>query len=284
MTKNNSRGNLPHFVLEKAKKELSHTKQEIIQAKQRIQEKYHDFLILLPQNVKLNDSFYTVTPDGEKLGIFSYDRGTYVSIEKPYVTVDGRIQMARDEHAELQKRLDIHPPSFVTLNDRLIVSVTVESEIRGSSTGTIEVGFDSGVDRSNPFANAQTSAIGRALGFLGYGLVGTGVVASAEEMESLLGDLPTVGDSNKQPANSTKRPTDFRLMVVGDVNFNRDKSATVPVMLESRDTVDLVIPAEHNQFAGMIRNSDILHVKGWLNGKRLRLSSDQPTIEKNQAV
>jgi hypothetical protein len=39
----------------------------------------------------------------------------------------------------------------------------------------------SGVDESNPLENAETSAVGRALGFLGYGLYGTGI-ASADEV------------------------------------------------------------------------------------------------------
>ena len=37
------------------------------------------------------------------------------------------------------------------------------------------------MDESNPLENAETSAVGRALGFLGYGLYGTGI-ASAEEV------------------------------------------------------------------------------------------------------
>ncbi|WP_338657243.1 hypothetical protein V6B14_22155 (plasmid) [Sporosarcina psychrophila] len=282
-------GNLPPFVLKKGKDGIVHTQQEIIQAKTRIPEEYHDFLVFLPQNVKLNKVQYKITSEADEIGMFSTQNGTYVSIEKPYVTVDGRVQMARDEHAQLGKRLDIHPPIFQTIADRLFVSVTIESEVYGTSTGIIEVGFGGGVDVSNPLANAQTSAIGRALGFMGYGLVGTGMVASAEEVNAIP-DM-TQPDSmaakeHSQPSTSSNKPIFFRVAVVGDILFNQDNSSTVPVMLESRDTVDMVIPIAHQNFARTLKNRDVVRVYGWLsnNDNRLRLSKQLPVIENNQAV
>lgn len=291
MTNNqNKTKSLPQFVLQKAKAELSHTGQEIRQAKERIPSEYHDFLIMLPQNVKVNDSKYAVPSDAHDIGIFSYERGTYVSVEKPYVTVDGKLRIARDEHAAAGKKLNVLPPNFVTMGDRMIVSVTIESEIHGSTTGTIEVGNGGGVDLSNPFANAQTSAIGRALSFMGYGLLGTGAITSGEDTTSQSEVLPTnsvAGSTSKKPSTSANPPTDFRLKIVGDVFFNRDRSSTVPVLMSTKSSaVDLVIPSCHEHFAQTIRQDDVIEVKGWLNSqdKRLRVSDDMPFIEQNKAV
>lgn len=91
-----STSNVPAFVLKKAKQRSSYLQKELEQARKRIDERYQDFLILLPQNEKLLEKGgYTVSGEAELLGIFSYEKGTYMSIEKPYVTVDGRVQMAR---------------------------------------------------------------------------------------------------------------------------------------------------------------------------------------------
>jgi hypothetical protein len=58
----------------------------------------------------------------------------------------------------------------------------VTSTLLGSATAHARVFLNgAGVDASNPLENAETSAVGRALGFLGYGLYGTGI-ASAEEV------------------------------------------------------------------------------------------------------
>ena len=128
---------LPNPLFAKAQANKDHTHQEIIQARDRIDERYHDFLIMLPQSVKLSDRSFEITPEQQMLGIYSYERGTYVSIEKPYVTVDGRICMARDEHREAGKQLSILPAKYEVINDVTIVSVTIESEIHGSVTGTM---------------------------------------------------------------------------------------------------------------------------------------------------
>lgn len=109
----------------------------------------------------------------------------YVDIEAPYMTVDGKIKMAVDEHMSQGKDLVIDKAEFFLAPDgkTQLCRVTVHSSIRGTVSGTIEVGSGGGVDKYNPYANAETSAVGRALGFLGYGLLGGGI-ASYEEVLS----------------------------------------------------------------------------------------------------
>lgn len=274
--------NMPQFIIKKARAQKLHTIKEIEQAKARIETEYHDFLVMLPQNVKLNDKQYKTTTDAEELGIWSTNAGTYMSIEKPYMTVDGRVQMARDEHRELKKQLHIHQPVIEKLEKKTILSVTVESEMFGTTTGTIEIGESGAVDNKNPIANAQTSAIGRALGFMGYGLVGTGIIASADELldqEEPEGETPT-----GRSTSSGTAPTDFRVLVQQEVAFNRDGSSTVEVKLETHDVVELVIPKLHSEFSKALKAGAVIRFKGWLNNKRIRMANNKPEIENSTSA
>lgn len=280
-----STSNVPAFVLKKAKQRSSYLQKELEQARKRIDERYQDFLILLPQNEKLLEKGgYTVSGEAELLGIFSYEKGTYMSIEKPYVTVDGRVQMARDEHKEKEAKLNIHAPIIQQFGEIYIVSVTVESELYGTATGTIEVGSKNSVDKNNPFANAQTSAIGRALGFLGYGLIGTGVIASAEEAEQALDeDTSSYPPKGTQPVNDSKKPLPFRVQILDLPQFNLDGSSLIKVLLESKQEASVVFPKEQKQFASNLKVTDVVHINGWINEDKMRLNvakNSTSTIEK----
>jgi len=277
---------LPNPLFAKAQANKDHTHQEIIQARDRIDKRYHDFLIMLPQSVKLSDRSFEITPEQQMLGIYSYERGTYVSIEKPYVTVDGRICMARDEHREAGKQLSILPAKYEVINDVTVVSVTIESEIHGSVTGTIEVGSNGAVDRYNPIANAQTSAIGRALGFMGYGVVGTGIIASSDEIQNPYSvDASSVQQPQQNDNNSGKnRPITYRVQIKEPVGFNPDYSSYVKIQLETNQIATLIMPKEINNFAKDIVPGDVIKVKGWYkeNSGRLSATKDVPFKEQRQ--
>jgi hypothetical protein len=107
----------------------------------------------------------------------------YASIREPYMGVDGRVKMATDDHRATGERLVMQTAFEVEpLSNQLLCRAVVTSTMLGSATAHARVflGGD-GVDATNPLENAETSAVGRALGFLGYGLYGTGM-ASAEEV------------------------------------------------------------------------------------------------------
>src|SRR5208337_308507 len=127
----------------------------------------------------------------------------YVELETPYMVIDGRVVEAREEHREAGKILEFEPANFHMSPDgkTQLCSVRVVSQIRGTATGTIEVGTSSPVDRTNPYANAETSALGRALGFLGYGLFGCGI-ASYEEVDSAMG-----AEAGKSKGSATANKT-----------------------------------------------------------------------------
>ena len=94
---------------------------------------------------------------------------------KDYVTVAKRVELARDEHALESVETEV-------LNHNPVV-VKAKVTIRGKVfTGISSVSLDSPrqIEKQNPYEIAETSAVGRAMGFAGYGLIES--IASAEEM------------------------------------------------------------------------------------------------------
>lgn len=107
----------------------------------------------------------------------------YTTVLEPYMSVDGRVKMAMDDHRaagatlSIQTSFEVEPHSGQLLCKAVVISVLL-----GSATAHARVFLGgSGVDATNPLENAETSAVGRALGFLGYGLYGSGI-ASVEEV------------------------------------------------------------------------------------------------------
>jgi hypothetical protein len=129
---------------------------------------YRSFLTLLPQHRRVA---------GTK------SSPVWAPIRLPYMSVDGRIKMAFDEHRDKGARLQIQT-QFDTepSSGQLLCRAIVMSDLLGTATAHARAFVNgTGVDATNPLENAETSAVGRALGFLGYGLYGTGI-ASAEEV------------------------------------------------------------------------------------------------------
>ena len=128
-------------------------------------EAYRGFITLISQNKRVGGK----------------QNPQYATIRLPYMTVDGRIKMARDEHRQGGYNLTIQT-TFEPVGDYTVCKAIVTSAMLGSAVGHAVVNFGgSGVDASNPIENGESSSIGRALGALGYGLYGTGV-ASADEV------------------------------------------------------------------------------------------------------
>lgn len=136
-------------------------------------EQYRGFITLISQNKRVGGS--KASP-------------LYATIRLPYMTVDGRVKMARDEHREEGFKLLFSDPEFFTVGNETCCKITVVSDLLGRASDVSPVRFGgSGVDASNPIENAVTSALGRALGGLGYGLFGTGI-ASADEVLASMSD------------------------------------------------------------------------------------------------
>ena len=127
-------------------------------------------------------SFITLIEQRRKVG-GTRQAPIFATIRQPYLSVDGRVKWARDEHLRAGKRFDVQTAFVVEpISGQLLACATVTSEIYGTAVAHARVflGGD-GVNESNPLETGETSALGRALGMWGFGCYGTGI-ASAEEV------------------------------------------------------------------------------------------------------
>lgn len=92
---------------------------------------------------------------------------------KQYVTVAERVQMAH----EAQKTISI--TTEVLSTQPVVVKATVTTP-KGTFTGISAANPSKAIEKMSPYEVAETSAVGRALGFAGYGAVEG--IATADEM------------------------------------------------------------------------------------------------------
>jgi hypothetical protein len=146
-------------------------------------EEFADYVVPLQQRKKIDDE--------------------WVTVQVPYMAVDGKLAMANEDHRRQGKRLDFGTPQVLVDNaEQLTLLVTVTSEIYGTRHGIATSRRIGGTEteREFPWEVAETSAIGRALSAMGYGLFPGSGLASAE-------DMLRVGDRKESPAG-TFRPRD----------------------------------------------------------------------------
>jgi hypothetical protein len=111
--------------------------------------------------------------------------GEWQATESAYMTIDGKLAMANLDHRQQNKRLDFGEPKVLADSpEQLTLQVTVTSEIYGVRHGIATSRKKSGTnaEREFPWEVAETSAIGRALAAMGYGLLPGAGLASAEDM------------------------------------------------------------------------------------------------------
>lgn len=95
---------------------------------------------------------------------------------KEYVTVAERVKMLHDRE-DLAGTYSIH--TQVLCHEPVVVKASVRIGEQ-TFTGISAANPDKPIEKYSPYEVAETSAIGRALGFAGFGVVDT--IASAEEM------------------------------------------------------------------------------------------------------
>ena len=111
--------------------------------------------------------------------------GSYITVTRDYMMVDGRVQEFTDIHKEQNKKFKFTRRFEKDKEGNIICHAKVFSEIFGTAEATAGAYGKTLVDKSNPYENAETSAYGRCLGFFGIGLLGGGI-ATAEEIKEAL--------------------------------------------------------------------------------------------------
>ncbi len=128
-------------------------------------EDFIDYIVVLESKRKVDDEWQTT--------------------EHAYMAVDGKLAMANEDHRKQGKRLDFAEPHILLDNpEQLTLQVTVTSEVYGTRHGIATSRRKGGTnaEREFPWEVAETSAIGRALAAMGYGLIPGAGLASAEDM------------------------------------------------------------------------------------------------------
>ena len=92
---------------------------------------------------------------------------------KEYITVAERVLMAHADGEFLSLNTEVLSHEPVT------IKATVQTK-RGVFTGISAANPGKAIEKQSPYEVAETSAVGRALGFAGYGAVES--IASADEM------------------------------------------------------------------------------------------------------
>ncbi len=103
----------------------------------------------------------------------------------PYMPVDGRLAMANVDHERQERKLIFHDPVVLADTDQhLTLMVIVDSELYGRRHGiaTSRKADGSSIETQHPWEIAETSAIGRALAAMGYGLLPGSGLHSADDV------------------------------------------------------------------------------------------------------
>jgi hypothetical protein len=92
---------------------------------------------------------------------------------KEYVTVAERLQMAKEDIKSVMTEI-------VSSNPIIVIKATVTTK-KGIFTGISGANPSKTIEKQSPYEVAETSAVGRALGFAGYGVIES--IATADEMK-----------------------------------------------------------------------------------------------------
>src|SRR4051812_45890657 len=93
---------------------------------------------------------------------------------KQYITVDERVKAAHEACKKISISTEVLP-----IPNKVVVKATVTTE-KGTFTGISAANEAKTIEKQSPYEVAETSAVGRALGFAGYGVING--IATADEI------------------------------------------------------------------------------------------------------
>lgn len=93
---------------------------------------------------------------------------------KEYTPVNERVL----EALKTEKKLSI-TTEIIQHTPNVVIRATITTE-RGTFTGTSWANPTKAIEKASPYEVAETSAVGRALGFAGYGIISS--IASSDEI------------------------------------------------------------------------------------------------------
>lgn len=191
--------------------------------------KFADYVQALPQKKKVQKPHPTRagTTVAENVDCFTL-----------YVSVAGRQQMLRDAQENHGWRVDYRPepvtptgiPGYLSFSGRLVYRVYVDIYARseevvstkvgdvyrdghewrllGTRSGTAWVPESNGKNAagSNPYEKVETSALGRALGAWGFGVLPGSGIATVEEMAAIAGNRKAIAEeASSEPGEQEQR-------------------------------------------------------------------------------
>ncbi len=128
--------------------------------------------------------------------------GQWEKSETAYMNVDGKVAMANEDHRRQGKQLNFEDPVVLVEDEQqLTLMVTIVSEVYGRRHGiaTSRKTGGSPYEAAHPWEIAETSAIGRALSTMGYGVLPGSGLASAD-------DVSRARDAERAPAAPAETP------------------------------------------------------------------------------
>lgn len=181
----------------------------------------------------------------QTIGISRTDKKTGKTVTKQYATVDSRVEFFREKYPQWTINTDF-PIMNIEKGSCVCHATITDENNRVVSSGTAYEWTSkpgSMVNGTSFVENAETSAVGRALGFLGIGINGMGI-ASAEEVQ-----VAIAHNENNDPAPIEKQ--------VGDEIPFQDNYSDPDTWMS------------YNAFAGeMSRCTDISDISKLLNSQK----------------
>jgi ribosomal protein S8 len=122
-----------------------------------------------------------------------------------YVPVSERLRIAHEDNEVLSIETELLDAG------RAIVKATVTTS-KGIFSGISAANPDKSIEKQSPYEVAETSAVGRALGFAGYGVVDS--IASADEMVKAVANHPQSINAAPRAPQSVTGPSEKQVGLI----------------------------------------------------------------------